>query len=258
MRENFPPVSSLRGGRKGVEQVKDRRGFFSLFLPQPAQQGEQSSGAAAAVQYAMVVDLRRCVGCQACTVACAMENGVPAGAHRTSVSDYELVLSGRARKAVLPRLCNHCRDAACVRACPTGATYKRPDGIVVVDAEVCVGCGYCVQNCPYDARFLNRVTRVADKCTFCVHRVEAGLLPACVETCVGKARVFGNLADPSSKVAALLGEYPAATLKPEMGTSPRVYYIGLSGELQSAVRGEPLAGTPYRAEHQAEHQEDAI
>ena len=94
---------------------------------------------------------------------------------------------------MLPRLCNHCADAPCIPVCPVGATYQRADGIVVVDADKCVGCAYCVQACPYDARFVNHVTQKADKCTFCAHRVEAGLLPACVETCVGGARLFGDL-----------------------------------------------------------------
>jgi len=124
--------------------------------------------------------------------------------------------------------------------CPTQATYKRHDGIVVVDNEVCIGCGYCIQACPYDARFINPETDTVDKCNFCVLRTEAGLLPACVETCVGGARIFGDLNDPQSEISRLLREYPTQVLKPEMGTNPRVFYIGLSEYLQAAVKGEPV------------------
>src|SRR3546814_4406200 len=99
----------------------------------------------------------------------------------------------------LPRLCNHCDTPPCVPVCPVQATFQREDGIVLVDNERCVGCGYCVQACPYDARFVNHETKTADKCTFCEHRLEAGLLPACVESCVGGARVIGDLNDRSEE-----------------------------------------------------------
>jgi len=191
-------------------------------------------------RWGMVIDLRKCIGCEACSVACSMENEVPLGEFRTIVSTYEIDAGGRARRATLPRLCNHCEHPPCVEVCPTQATYKRPDGIVVVDNTVCIGCGYCVQACPYDARYINPETHTADKCTFCVHRVEAGLLPACVETCVGGARIFGDLNDPDSEVSRLLQEYPTEVLKPEMGTDPRVFYIGLSDYLQAKVDGVPV------------------
>ncbi len=190
-------------------------------------------------RWAMVVDLRKCIGCQACTVACGMENAVPLGKFRTIVSNYEVELQDQVRSVVLPRLCNHCENPPCVPVCPVGATYQRNDGIVVVDNERCVGCGYCVQACPYDARFINPETQAADKCTFCVHRVEAGLLPACVETCVGGARIFGDLKDPDSTVSRLVAELPTKGLRPEMKTRPQVYYVGLDERFQSKVEGEP-------------------
>lgn len=129
-------------------------------------------------RWAMVIDLRKCIGCQACTVACSMENLVPLGQFRTIVSTYEVDVTGDPRRVTLPRLCNHCENPPCVEVCPTQATYKREDGIVVVDNTVCIGCGYCVQGCPYDARFINSEIHTVDKCTFCVHRVDAGLLLA--------------------------------------------------------------------------------
>ena len=196
-------------------------------------------------RWGMVIDLRKCIGCQACTVACSMENDVPLGFFRTFVSTYEVEVHQTARRATLPRLCNHCEHPPCVEVCPTQATYKREDGIVVVDNEICIGCAYCVQACPYDARFINPETRTADKCNFCVHRTEAGLLPACVETCVGGARIFGDLNDPDSEISKVLAEHSTQVLKPHMGTEPRVFYIGLDAYLEARVRGEP---TPWSRE----------
>lgn len=110
--------------------------------------------------------------------------------------------------------------------CPVQATFQREDGIVVVDNKRCVGCAYCVRACPYDARFINHETQTADKCTFCVHRLEAGLLPACVESCVGGARIIGDIKDPHSRIATMLHQHRDAikVLKPENGTSPHVFY----------------------------------
>lgn len=191
-------------------------------------------------RWGMVIDLRKCIGCQACTVACSMENQVPLGQFRTIVSAYEVDVAGAARRVTLPRLCNHCENPPCVEVCPTQATYQRKDGIVVVDNTMCVGCGYCVQACPYDARFINAETHTVDKCTFCVHRVDAGLLTACVETCVGGARVFGDLNDPGSEVSSLLRKHATQVLKPSMGTESRVFYIGLPAYLQASVDGEQV------------------
>ena len=124
-------------------------------------------------RYAMLIDLRRCVGCQACTVSCAIENQTPHGEFRTTVNQYQVSLECEAvaTNVLLPRLCNHCDNPPCVPVCPVQATFQREDGIVVVDNKRCVGCAYCVQACPYDARFINHATQTADKCTFCVHRL---------------------------------------------------------------------------------------
>lgn len=190
---------------------------------------------AEAVRFGMVIDLRKCIGCQACTVACAHENVLPEGQHRTHVPVYELDTPAGPSQAVLPRLCNHCEDPPCTPVCPVDATFKTENGAVVVDADQCVGCGYCVQACPYEARFLNHETGTADKCTFCVQRTDAGLLPACVETCVGNARVFGDLNDPASDVRKLMDTMETKQLRPEFGTNPRVFYIGLDDGLVSAI-----------------------
>lgn len=182
-------------------------------------------------RYAMVIDLRRCIGCVACTAACINENKVPQDQFRTFVSEYELSKNDDVFKAFLPELCNHCDNPPCVSVCPTGATFKRKDGIVLVDNEICWGCSYCVNACPYDKRFINKETKVADKCTFCAHLVDNGELPACVATCVGRARIFGDLNDKTSEVAKLLANYPTSVLKQLYGTKPRVFYINLDNEL---------------------------
>lgn len=206
---------------------------------------------AAGKRYGMVVDMRKCIGCQACTVSCSMENLPPIGQFRTTVLQYEVLPDdgGPCSMVMLPRLCNHCDNPPCVPVCPVQATFQREDGIVLVDNERCVGCGYCVQACPYDARFINHETRTADKCTFCEHRLEAGLLPACVESCVGGARVIGDLNDPASAVSRLLAEHrdEIKVLKPDMRTDPHVYYIGLPDAFVSQVDGQ--AGVRLAGRH---------
>lgn len=197
--------------------------------------------------WVMVIDLRKCAGCQACTVACKSENNVPLGVFRTWVDTYQTgdtvedpagdtVVNGKryrveVRTHSVPKLCNHCDNPPCVEVCPVKATYKREDGVVLVDPELCIGCGTCVNACPYDARFLNPISHTADKCTFCVERVDAGLLPACVTSCVGRARIFGDLNDPNSEVSRLLAETPHVVRHPDFGTDPQVFYIHESGEI---------------------------
>ena len=193
-------------------------------------------------RFGMVVDLRKCIGCQACTVGCSMENLPPIGQFRTTVLQYEVEDYDNGLPAMfnLPRLCNQCENPPCIPVCPVQATFQREDGIVLVDNERCVGCAYCVQACPYDARFINHETQTADKCTFCEHRLEVNLLPACVETCVGGARVIGDLNDPNSVISQLINENKAdiKVLKPGMQTQPRVFYIGMPDEFVNGVEGQ--------------------
>jgi tetrathionate reductase subunit B len=178
-------------------------------------------------QYAMVIDARRCYGVHACSVACKAEFKVPLGEHRSWVEEIEKGTFPDVSRNFLPRLCNHCSEPICVSVCPTGATWKRDeDGIVVVDKDICIGCKYCVQACPYDMRFVNEDTGSADKCDFCIHRVSQGLEPACVEACPSRARVFGDINDPESEVSKLIATNAVTVLRPEQGTEPNVYYIG--------------------------------
>ncbi|MBP6346033.1 tetrathionate reductase subunit TtrB [Neisseriaceae bacterium CLB008] len=198
----------------------------------------------ASKRYGMLVDLRRCIGCQACTVSCSVENQMPPGQFRTTVRQYQVVeaKTGRATNVVLPRLCNHCDNPPCIPVCPVQATFQRQDGIVVVDNKRCVGCAYCVQACPYEARFINHDTGTADKCNFCAHRLEAGLLPGCVESCVGGARIIGDLKDPTSTISKMLKTHQAQikVLKPEQGTVPQVFYLGLDDAFVSNVKGQAM------------------
>ncbi|MBF0427175.1 MAG: 4Fe-4S dicluster domain-containing protein [Magnetococcales bacterium] len=195
-------------------------------------QAEPSLGVPGKKRWAMVVDLRRCIGCMACVAACKAEYDVPLGVWRTIVKAKETGKFPNARRTFLPRLCNHCDNPPCVRNCPTEATYKHEEGFVLQRYERCIACRTCMAACPYNARHVlpnNRsrvkIGGVVDKCTFCEHRVANNTVPACVQTCLGRSRIFGDLNDPKSEVAMLVGTQSTTVLKPEKGTRPQVYYI---------------------------------
>lgn len=209
-----------------------RRGFLKKMATGSALAATAAASPRAALsagkpkRYAMVIDTRRCIGCHACSVACKTENEVPLGETRSWVEYIEKGEFPNVSRSFLPRLCNQCEKPQCVAVCPTGATYKREqDGIVVVDSNICIGCKYCLQACPYGMRFINPRTGTADKCDFCLHRVQQGLVPACVNTCQGRARIFGDLNDPESEVSKLVATNATTVLRPEIGTEPMVFYI---------------------------------
>jgi len=188
----------------------------------------------------MVVDLRRCNGCNACTLACKAEHGVPVGSWFTWVRAFELGRYPATRRAFVPTLCNHCDDAPCVAGCPVGATYRQPDGIVRIDHHACVACKYCFWACPYGVRILDPDLGVCRKCELCAHRLEHGVPPACVEACPTGALLCGDRGDPSGPVAKLLTEAPVEVLKAELRTGPQVLYLG---GLPAALRaGDDSAG----------------
>ena len=201
--------------------------------------------------YGMVIDTRRCSGCHACSIACKSEFDVPLGYTRSWVEYTEKGNYPDVSRAFLPRLCNQCSDPHCVTVCPTGATYKREeDGIVVIDPDTCIGCKYCIQACPYDVRFINPDTGTADKCDFCLHRVEKGVMPSCVNTCPGKARIFGDLNDPDSEISKVLNTNNVTVLRPEIGTKPNVFYIDADHSDESDMRfaGQYIDVTTHRKE----------
>lgn len=176
-------------------------------------------------QYAMVIDQSRCVGCMACIVACKRENDVPPEDYRTRVLEITDGKFPKLRTEFRSELCNHCANAPCVDACPTNASHKGENGTVQIDRRKCVGCKACIAACPYDARYINEAFGYADKCNFCEQRTKVGKEPACVATCIGKSRVFGDLDDPNSKVSRMLRENSSRVLLGEAGTKPHVYYI---------------------------------
>ena len=217
-------------------------------------------------QWAFGVDATKCIGCLRCVEACKRENHVPANAHqfRTWVERYvhlegeeevridsqqdpvNIEASGsektfrfanrysdaKVEKAFfVPKLCNHCTHPACVQVCPTGATFRTEDGVVLVDETYCIGCRYCVQACPYGARFFNEEKQVADKCTWCYHRITKGLDPACVEVCPVGARVFGDTRDKQSPISLFIRNNRVEVLRPETGNAPNVFYVGIDKEV---------------------------
>ncbi len=205
--------------------------------------------------YAMAIDIEKCIGCGRCAAACKAENKVIDNPHyvRTWVERYVIPRDGEAqvdspnagidgfpdqppvetlKTFFVPKLCNQCANPPCVQVCPVGATFQTRDGVVLVDDDYCVGCRYCIQACPYGARYLHPEKRVADKCTFCYHRITQGLLPACVEVCPTGARVFGDLKQRSSPIQRVLRFNPIKTLKPELNTRPKVFYANADQEVR--------------------------
>ena len=190
------------------------------------------------IKYGMVVDLRRCIGCHTCETACKMENKVPLGVWPAWVKQIEKGTYPQVRMSFLPLLCNNCDDPICVTVCPTKASFKREDGVVIIDPHKCIGCRYCMAACPYAVRYIHPIQNIARKCSFCSHRVDSGLKPACVEVCPTGARIFGNLLDPDDEVSVLKNTHPVQTIKPDAGTNPNIYYIYLDEDAVASIRSE--------------------
>ena len=178
------------------------------------------------MRWGILIDLRKCIGCHACTVACQQEHRLQLGEKWNKVlqvgpkGEYPNLTS-----YFLPVSCMHCEDAPCVEGCPTGASFRREDGIVVVDESKCVGCKFCMVACPYGVRQYNEEKGIVEKCTMCVDRLDEGRVPRCVETCQLNARIIGDFDDPESEIAKLIRKENARPLYEELGTKPVVYYI---------------------------------
>ena len=203
--------------------------------------------------YGMAIDTKRCVGCNACTVACKMANNVPANIMWTrcltdggDMPDTPAGTFPRLSMSYLTVGCQHCENPACVKVCPVGATYKDPEtGVVRQDYDKCIGCRMCMSACPYggvrsfnweepaygvdyaigDADAAPHQKHVVEKCTFCYQRISKGETPACMDLCPARARHWGDLDDPQSEVSQLVASRAHKQLLPEMGTKPSVYYL---------------------------------
>lgn len=198
----------------------------------------------------MVFDLKACIGCNACVIGCKQENSLPDGVFFTKTLSEEYGVFPMANRVYIPTICNHCEDAPCEKVCPTGATWTRDDGIVMVDDDKCIGCGSCAVACPYDQRtemeaesFIKGLFGTGEltpfeeqgygrytpgtitKCDFCSERVDAGLEPACVVTCPTNARIFGDLDDPQSEASIMIRERHGRPPLPEKNTKPKVFYV---------------------------------
>ena len=203
-------------------------------------------------RYGMVIDLKRCYGCYACVMACKVKNHTPPGVFWARVLKSERGTYPSTIRQALPVLCMHCEEPSCMEVCPTGATQKQDDGIVIVDKDMCMGCKACIMACPYGARYSVEKWEsyfpdglelspyeefakqaweskfgvgVATKCDFCRDRLDEGKEPACVEVCSAKARTFGDLDDPDSEVSVLIRRHRGTVLNPELGNEPKVYYL---------------------------------
>jgi len=218
------------------------------------------------LRWGFLVDTHKCVGCGMCVKACKLENDIPYDAKvtRTWVERIVMTKDGEvfkdcpngardgytsklidqnksgmklvpdkniAQAFFVPKLCNHCKLPACVQVCPVGATYGTKDGVVLVDRTWCIGCGYCIMACPYGVRFFHPVTHTADKCTLCYHRISKGENTACAQACPFGARTVGNLRDPNDPITKIIMTQRVGVLRPEYGTEPQCYYIGLNEEV---------------------------
>lgn len=176
------------------------------------------------MRYAMAIDLRTCMGCASCVVACKVANRVEDGYSRCRVMERVGGEFPTLQLTLYSERCNQCGDAPCVTNCPTGASHYAEGGIVAVDPSRCTGCKACLAACPYDARFING-QGVAEKCDFCLARLRRGEEPACVATCPSRAMIFGDLDDPASEISRTLAARPHRALLPEAGTRPHVFYL---------------------------------
>jgi Fe-S-cluster-containing dehydrogenase component len=204
-------------------------------------------------RWVFLVDTLKCIGCGGCVRGCRAENDVPEHFYRTWIERYRIPAEGEAevdspeggehgfhpvqgehmeKAFFVPKLCNHCEQTPCTQVCPVGASYRTHDGVVLVDAERCIGCGYCVQACPYGSRFIDPRTRTASKCTWCYHRITKGLKPVCVEVCPVGARLIGNMQDPDDPMHEILATQRVQLLQPQLLTKPQCYYLGLDVEVR--------------------------
>ncbi|MDY6991353.1 MAG: 4Fe-4S dicluster domain-containing protein [Pseudomonadota bacterium] len=212
----------------------------------PAQAKLADQAVTTETRWGMLININQCQNCDKCVQACADEHGIKAA--KTPETTAKWIRKVQVRNQLtqneysLPLLCQHCEHPPCADVCPTGASFKRADGIVLVDKHICIGCRYCMMACPYKARsfvhealteqkpYSPRGKGTVESCTFCVHRVDLGIPPACVEACQqdgNKAMIFGDIKDPYSNISKKLSEIRSTSLRDNLQLNPGVRYQGI-------------------------------
>ncbi len=237
----------LAAAAAGLTGIALAPGVRLIEIAQAAPAGAAlSAGASSKVRWGMLIDSNQCsADCKACVTACNSENGLSGGTLPTDsqwIRKIEIKEVRTGRKQYLPMMCQHCAEPPCVDVCPTGASFKRADGIVLVDRHRCIGCRYCLMACPYKARsFVHapvthqepdapRGMGTAEACNLCVNRVDRGEQPACVAACTASghaAFLFGDLNDPSSEIAKRIATYPTRQIRENLNLDTGVRYIGI-------------------------------
>jgi tetrathionate reductase subunit B len=247
MNEEISPTQNRRDFLKTTAIVAGITVAPGVLLYGVSQAKPDDQAISAKKRWGMLIDTNKCVeGCNKCVSACVTEHGISENVRPDIASQWIRKVGLRDKQTgkehFLPLLCQHCEHPPCVDVCPTGASFRRADGIVLVDKHICIGCRYCMMACPYKARsFVHKTLEnqkpysprgkgTVEACTFCVHRIDKGQLPACVSACQEsghKAMLFGDIKDPNSEISKELSNVSSTALRPDMRLHPGIRYQGL-------------------------------